>query len=230
MNQRVNKFGLAVAIALALSLGSAASAQQPKTEKEKVSYMVGMDVGNMMRDIQDEVELEMVFAGVRATLAGGETALSAEEYNALRQTFMAKLQAKQQQEMAAVSERSKQFLEENKKKPGVSATESGLQYRVIIEGQGAKPVSTDTVRVHYRGTLIDGTEFDSSYKRNEPTEFPLTGVIPGWTEGLQLMTVGSKYEFVIPSDLAYGPNGQGPIPPDATLVFEVELLEVKGQE
>ena len=120
------------------------------------------------------------------------------------------------------------FLAENKKKEGVMTTASGLQYKILKEGTGEKPKATDTVKVHYRGTTLDGKEFDSSYKRNEPATFPLNGVIKGWTEGLQLMKAGSKFEFVIPSELAYGKPGHPPsIPPDATLIFEVELLDIE---
>ncbi len=125
-------------------------------------------------------------------------------------------------------EQGQAFMQENAKKDGVKSTPSGLQYKVITEGTGKSPKATDTVLVHYRGTLIDGTEFDSSYKHNEPIEFPLNGVIPGWTEGVQLMKEGSKYQFVIPSKLAYGQRGAPPvIPPDSTLIFEVELLKVR---
>ena len=120
--------------------------------------------------------------------------------------------------------------EENAKKEGVTVTESGLQYEVLSEGDGEKPVATDVVKVHYKGTLLDGTEFDSSYARNEPTTFPLNRVIAGWTEGLQLMSVGSKYKFTIPSELAYGDRDLGKIPANSTLVFEVELLEIQNEE
>ena len=126
-------------------------------------------------------------------------------------------------------EQGQAYLAENAKKPGVKTTASGLQYTVLKEGTGKSPKATDTVLVHYRGTLLNGTEFDSSYKRNQPIEFPLNGVIPGWTEGVQLMKEGAKYQFVIPSNLAYGRRGTpgGPIGPDETLIFEVELLKVR---
>ncbi len=128
----------------------------------------------------------------------------------------------------SAKEKGEQYLAENAKKETVKTTASGLQYEVLTEGTGKSPSATDTVKVHYRGTLIDGTEFDSSYSRGEPAEFPLNRVIPGWTEGVQLMKEGAKYRFVIPSQLAYGSRGAGPvIGPDETLIFEVELLEVK---
>ena len=135
--------------------------------------------------------------------------------------------AKAKAKAEAVKVESKKFLEENAKKEGVKTTESGLQYTVIKEGEGAKPKATDTVKVHYKGTLVDGTEFDSSYKRGEPISFPLNGVIKGWTEGLQLMPVGSTYRFFIPSDLGYGDRGAGAdIPGGAALIFDVELIQV----
>jgi FKBP-type peptidyl-prolyl cis-trans isomerase FkpA len=156
---------------------------------------------------------------------------SAEEAQAVRQEFMRKLQGAQQakqQEVAAKNQaEGAKFLADNVKKPGVKTTPSGLQYQVVKEGTGKKPSATSQVKVHYLGTLLDGTKFDSSYDRGEPASFALNGVIPGWTEGLQLMTAGSKYKFWIPASLGYGERGTpGPIGPNATLVFEVELLEV----
>ena len=142
-----------------------------------------------------------------------------------------KAQAKAKAKAEAVKVESKKFLEENAKKEGVKTTESGLQYTVIKEGEGAKPKATDTVKVHYKGTLVDGTEFDSSYKRGEPISFPLNGVIKGWTEGLQLMPVGSTYRFFIPSDLGYGDRGAGAdIPGGAALIFDVELIEINPEK
>jgi FKBP-type peptidyl-prolyl cis-trans isomerase FkpA len=146
------------------------------------------------------------------------------------QALRAAQTAKMEEESAAAIEAGLAYLAENAQKEGVTVTESGLQYEVIEAGEGASPQATDTVTVHYKGTLIDGTEFDSSYGRGEPTSFPLNRVISGWTEGLQLMQEGAKYRFVIPSELAYGARGQGAITPNSTLIFEVELLEVAGAE
>jgi FKBP-type peptidyl-prolyl cis-trans isomerase FklB len=145
---------------------------------------------------------------------------------ALQQKAQEKIQTAMKAAGAENVKKGQAFLDANKEKDGVKVTASGLQYKVVTEGDGAKPVETDKVKVHYSGTLIDGTEFDSSYKRNQPAEFRLNQVIKGWTEGLQLMTVGSKYELYIPSGLAYGPNGPPSIGPDQTLIFTVELLDI----
>jgi FKBP-type peptidyl-prolyl cis-trans isomerase len=145
---------------------------------------------------------------------------------ALQQKAQEKIQIAMKVAGAENVKKGQAFLDANKEKDGVKETASGLQYKVITEGDGAKPVATDKVKVHYSGTLIDGTEFDSSYKRNQPAEFRLDQVIKGWTEGLQLMTVGSKYELYIPSGLAYGPNAPPSIGPDQTLIFTVELLDI----
>lgn len=165
---------------------------------------------------------------------GKESRISQEDMQKIMQEVQTKAMAKQEEEQKKQSEANvaagQKYLEENKVKEGVTATASGLQYKVITEGKGAKPKATDTVTVNYTGKLIDGTEFDSSAKNGGPVSFPLDGVIAGWTEALQLMPQGSKWEIVIPSDLAYGAGGQGPIPPSSTLIFEVELLEIKAPE
>ena len=154
--------------------------------------------------------------------------------NEQRREIMTKISKKQREERKKAAEmnqtKGEEFLAANKEKEGVNVTDSGLQYKAINEGTGAKPKASDIVEVHYKGTLIDGTEFDSSYKRNKPAEFPLRNVIPGWTEGLQLMTVGSKYMFFIPPKLAYGPRGNTTIPGNSTLIFEVELLSIKEKK
>lgn len=201
-----------------------------ETEKKQVSYMIGLDMAKSLTPIKDDLDVE-VLAEAMATAFAGETPKLTEEQSLLvQEAFTAKLQAKQAAEQAEKAEKGKAegaaFLAGNKDKPGVKTTESGLQYRVERAGNGATPAATDVVRVHYKGTLLDGTEFDSSYERGQPAEFGLNQVIPGWAEGVALMPVGSKYTFWIPSDLGYGDSGGGPIPPNAMLTFEVELIEI----
>jgi len=204
------------------------------TEEKKLGYIIGMDIGKSLKDQGTDVDLDSLIAAIKATYNGEELALTAEEAALVRQEYVQKRQAEQQAATAAVGETNlvagKAFLAENATKEGVMTTESGLQYKVETMGTGAKPVATDTVKVHYRGTLLDGTEFDSSYARNEPISFGLNRVITGWTEGVQLMPVGSKFMFYIAPDLAYGEGGGGPIPPNSTLIFEVELLDIETAE
>jgi FKBP-type peptidyl-prolyl cis-trans isomerase len=220
----------AVAVGLALPL-SASALDKLTTEKEKVSYMVGLDLATGVGQIKDEIDINIVIEAMKTQLAGGKSLMTPEESQTVRQAFMQKLQAQQQAKTAEMAQKNKaegdKFLAENKAKPGVKTTASGLQYSVVKEGTGKKPTAESTVKVHYTGKLLDGTTFDSSVDRGEPAQFPLNGVIAGWTEGLQLMTVGSKYKFFIPANLAYGdrPN-PGPIGPNSTLVFDVELLEI----
>ncbi|NDK39333.1 FKBP-type peptidyl-prolyl cis-trans isomerase [Pseudoxanthomonas gei] len=211
-------------------------------EKEQVSYVIGMDMGKSLKPIKDEVELATLKRGLDDVLNDKKVLMTDEQVATVMQTFSAKMQARQQQEMAkkqaelAVQgqknvELEKAFLAANGKKPGVVTTASGLQYQVITAGTGPKPKVDDRVSVHYAGTLLDGTEFDSSYKRNEPAQFVLGSVVPGWKEALQLMPVGSKYKLWIPGKLGYGETGTpgGPIPPNSTLVFDVELLQIVKQ-
>lgn len=208
-------------------------------EKDKVSYALGMNIaaslGANLKRQNVEINHDVLIQAIKDGLSGGKTLMTeAEAQNTLRQ-FMSELQQKQEQKMKEAGENNKKegdaFLAANKSKPGVVALPDGLQYKIVKEGTGPKPAPTDTVSVNYRGTLINGTEFDSSYKRGEPATFPVGGVIKGWTEALQLMPVGSKWELYIPSDLAYGARGAGAdIGPNATLLFEVELLSIKGKE
>lgn len=200
------------------------------TERAQVSYMIGRDIGNSMKVIKDDLDLAILRDAMQEAFEGTESKLTEEQVQQIQAAFTAKLQARQAAEAAELAAKSKAegeaFLEQNKAKPGVQVTASGLQYRVERAGSGAQPKAEDVVRVHYKGTLLDGTTFDSSYDRGQPAEFGLNQVIPGWSEGVQLMKVGGKYTFWIPAGLAYGESGGGPIPANAMLTFEVELLEI----
>ncbi len=215
------------AVVLSGLLAAPAFAQDATLESDadKVSYGLGMMVGERILKQYEDLDFDLLMEAMKAQYADEATTLSMQEAQDA-------LQAHQQQAAAAASEAAAKdgmaYLETNKARDGVMVTDSGLQYEVMTAAEGPKPSVDDTVSVHYVGTLIDGTEFDSSIARGEPASFPLKGVIPGWTEGLQLMNVGSKFRFVIPSDLAYGDRGAGQaIGPGATLVFEVELLEIQ---
>jgi FKBP-type peptidyl-prolyl cis-trans isomerase len=204
-----------------------------ESDEQKVSYGMGLNLGKRIKE-EFALDVTAFSAGVRHAFDGTAPLMSDDQIMATMQSFQKKQIEAREAEFKAQAEKNKAdgeaFRAANRAKEGVKETESGLQYRVLVEGKGEKPGPEDVVEVNYRGTLIDGTEFDSSYKRGESVTFPLSGVIPGWTEGLQLMPVGSKYELVIPSELAYGPGGTGPIGPNATLVFEVELLDIKKPE
>ena len=204
------------------------------TEEKKLGYIIGMDIGKSLRDQGTEVDLDSLIDAIKATYKGEEQALTTEEAAQIRKEYVETRQAEQTAQQAVAGETNlvtgQKFLAENATKEGVQTTASGLQYKVETMGTGSKPVATDTVKVHYRGTLLDGTEFDSSYARNEPISFGLNRVITGWTEGVQLMPVGSKFMFYIAPDLAYGEGGGGPIPPNSTLIFEVELLDIETAE
>jgi len=200
------------------------------SESQKISYILGTQIGNYSKQSKIEVNTELFAKGLNDTINGNEPAMSQEEISSFMAAFQQKIQDEAQAVLkAAGAENAKKgqaFLEANKKQDGVKVTASGLQYIVITQGEGARPKATDKVKVHYRGTLINGKEFDSSYKRNQPAEFELNQVIKGWIEGVQLMNVGSKYEFYIPSSLAYGSNAPPSIGPDQTLIFTVELLDI----
>jgi len=223
---------IVLAILLLLTVVSVASAiDKPATKIEKVSYAIGMNIANNMKAQELEINADQLAAGLKAVLKGEETLLTAEEMAEVLTAFQQEMQMKQMAEAAAAAAKAekanKEFLDANSKKDGVVTLESGLQYKVIKEGTGATPKADSKVRVHYKGTLMDGKVFDSSYDRGEPAEFPVNRVIPGWTEALQLMKVGDKWQLVIPADLAYGAQGAPPtIPPNAVLVFDVELLDI----
>ena len=195
---------------------------------KQLSYVLGADTATRLVHQHLEVKNGPFVRAIEDALAGRELAMTRDEMkvviDAYRQKEMEKMKLAGEKNLAD----GKMFLAENAKKPGVKSTASGLQYLVVEEGKGESPKATDTVRTHYRGTLIDGTEFDSSYSRNEPTEFPVNGVISGWTEALQLMHVGDKWKLFIPAELAYGERGAGgTIGPNSTLIFDIELLEIK---
>ncbi|MBM3834786.1 MAG: FKBP-type peptidyl-prolyl cis-trans isomerase [Verrucomicrobia bacterium] len=198
-----------------------------KDPKDKISYSIGLNIGNNVKQQGLDLNPEILAAGVKDALSGGKPLLTDEQ---VRET-LTNLQKDLMSQRAVQSENNKKagaaFLVDNKKQKGTQTLPSGLQYQVIKEGKGKKPKSTDIVKTHYRGTLIDGKEFDSSIARGEPETFPLTEVIAGWTEALQLMPVGSKWKLFVPSNLAYGEQGQGPIPPNSTLIFEIELLGIE---
>ena len=202
-----------------------------QTEEAKFSYAMGMDIGTNLKNMGVTLDQPALFDALKVALNAGTPRLSVEEAgNAKQAVFQKKqqeMQVKRLAEGATNKTAGETFLAENGKKDGVKTTESGLQYQVISEGKGPKATATDTVKVHYVGKLLDGTEFDSSVARGAPATFPLNAVIPGWTEGLQLMNAGSKYKLFIPSNLAYGERGAGnKIGPNAVLTFEVELLEI----
>ena len=196
------------------------------SDKSKMSYFIGQQIGKQLKQDKLEIDPEVLAASIGDIYAGKEPRLSQAEMMAAMQKAEASQGAKSEAEGKANREKGEKYLADNAKKAGVKTTASGLQYEVMTEGKGASPKVTDTVKVHYKGTLLDGTQFDSSYDRGQPAEFPLNGVIRGWTEGLQLMKVGGKNKMVIPSDLAYGPQGRPGIPPNSVLIFEVELISI----
>jgi FKBP-type peptidyl-prolyl cis-trans isomerase FkpA len=223
-----------VAIAfLCVSCGGGGAARKTSldTEIEKASYAYGMDVAASMQRSGLELDVDSFVQGFRDTLTGEKVLLTNPEKMQVMQDYASKMREKQMAEMEAAGvknlEEGQAFLDQNAAREGVVKTASGLQYEVVEKGDGPKPKATDHVKVNYTGTLIDGTKFDSSYDRGQPAEFPLNGVIPGWTEALQLMNVGSTYRIYVPPDLAYGERGAPPvIGPNATLIFDIELLEI----
>jgi FKBP-type peptidyl-prolyl cis-trans isomerase FklB len=226
------KLRLIVAVFGILLLASLLHAEEAlKSQKEKMSYIIGMDIGKNLKNQSIDVDAAVLAKGIKDALTGGKSLLTDQEIRDTTAAFQKEMMAKQQ----ALGEKNKKegeaYLAENKKKKGIVALPSGLQYKVIKAGTGKKPKPTDTVTVQYKGTLIDGTEFDSSFRRGQPATFPANGVIPGWTEALGLMQEGAKWQIFIPSNLAYGEKGAGgQIGPNATLIFEVELVSVQDKK
>jgi FKBP-type peptidyl-prolyl cis-trans isomerase FklB len=230
--------GWVVAVLSVLILVSQASAEEQtalKSQKDKVSYIIGVDIGNNLKRQSVDVDTDLLLKGMKDALAGEKLLLTDEEIRETMTAFSEEMKKKHEDELKKAAEKNKkegdEFLEGNKKKEGVKTLESGLQYEVLEEGSGASPTADDTVTVNYAGKLLDGTEFDSSYKRGQPATFPVKGVIKGWTEALQLMKEGAKWRLFIPSDLAYGEKGAPPtIGPNAALIFDVELISINKQE
>jgi FKBP-type peptidyl-prolyl cis-trans isomerase FklB len=221
--------------------GQATTAKKPgpaplvlKTPKDKASYAIGMNIGKGLHKDSVDVDPAILLRGLKDGMAGGKTLLTDDEAKSAMVAIQADLRKKQEAKMAVVGDANKkegdEFLAQNKTKEGVVTLPSGLQYKILKEGTGPKPSASDSVVCNYKGTLIDNTEFDSSYKRGQPATFPVGQVIKGWTEVLQLMPVGSKWQVFVPSDLAYGPRAPGgTIGPNATLIFEIELLSIQGK-
>jgi FKBP-type peptidyl-prolyl cis-trans isomerase FklB len=204
------------------------------TQKDKFSYALGMNLGTTLHKQAVPVDPNILARGLKDALAGGKTALTEDQARATLMEVQTEMRKKQEEQMKIAGEAGKQegaaFLAANKSKDGVVTLPSGLQYKVLTMGTGPKPTTSDSVVCNYRGTLINGTEFDSSYKRGEPATFPVSGVIKGWTEALQLMPVGSKWQLFVPSDMAYGERSPAPeIAPNSTLIFEVELLSIQNK-
>lgn len=243
MNKVIKVSLLAVAVSLSLTACQKDEPKQPvekkaelKTFEQKSAYAIGLSMGRYIhttlsrqQELGIKLDNDMIMNGVKDGLAQ-KAQLSDNDVESALKAYDQKISEaaakKAQTEAKDNQEKGAKYLEENAKKPGVTVTKSGLQYEVLKMGTGAKPKATDMVQVNYEGKLIDGTKFDSSYDRKEPAEFPLDHVIPGWTEGVQLMPVGSKFRFTIPASLAYGEQGAGAIPPNSVLVFDVELLKI----
>ena len=226
---------MAIAALACLALVSCSTKQRItefKSQDQKVSYTIGQDMGSYLKQMGITIDRAALFQGIEDTLSGHKSMLTQEEALKIKQEFSKNMQEAQAAKAKAAGEKNSKegaaFLEKNKKEKGVITTASGLQYIIIKEGTGPKPKPSDMVTVHYKGTTIDGKEFDSSYKRGQPATFPLGNVIPGWTEGLQLMSAGGKAKLFVPSKLGYGERGAGQdIGPNQTLIFEVELISIQ---
>jgi len=229
------KIRIAVVIVGILALGSwgyAQEAKELKDQKEKLSYVIGIDIGKALQKQGVPIDPDLVAKGIKDGVLGGKLLMTDQEIQETMMAFQKEMRAKQEEANKQLGEKNKKegeiFLAQNKTKEGVKTLPSGLQYKVVKAGTGKKPKATDTAVTHYKGTLLDGTEFDSSYKRNQPATFKVNGVIRGWTEALQLMEEGAKWILYVPAALAYGDRGAGQqIGPNATLIFEVELISIQ---
>ena len=229
-----------LAVALVATLATACDQKERATSElttdaQKFGYAIGVDIGKSMTPVKDQVDIDALVQGLEETIAGKTPRLDDETREKVKSEITRKMQAKQMEERTTKATAAKaageKFLVDNAKRDGVKTTASGLQYEIVAPGSGVNPKSSDKVTVHYKGTLIDGTEFDSSYSRGQPVTFPLGNVIPGWTEGLQLIKAGGKAKLFIPSSLGYGERGAGAkIGPNETLIFEVELISIEKDE
>jgi len=229
---RMNLVIFITLLALAFTTNTFAKQKKLVTEKEKISYSIGLNIGTNFKQQKIEIEMDSFAQGIEDALTGAKQKMTQEEIRQTMEVFRRKMQARAENDRQVASSgnqvKGEKFLAKNKKHKNVVTLASGLQYEVVKKGTGKRPGLTDTVVTHYKGTLINGKEFDSSYKRGEPAEFPVNGVIKGWTEALQLMQQGAKWKLFIPAGLAYGSRGAGnAIGPNETLIFEIELLEVK---
>ncbi|MFZ0254145.1 MAG: FKBP-type peptidyl-prolyl cis-trans isomerase [Gammaproteobacteria bacterium] len=229
-NRRIVAPLFLVGLGLAYAVAVAGETPEIKDKKDQVSYSVGYQVGGDLKNQGIDFDPEVLIKGIQDALWGTAPVMTDDAMHStlvtLKQELVAKQEAKEKQTAEENARQGEAFLAENAKRKGITVLPSGLQYQVLVKGSGPKPKATDTVTVHYRGTLIDGTEFDSSFKRNEPTKLQLDRVIAGWSEALQLMSEGAKWKLFVPAQLAYGERGVGPIPANSTLIFDVELIAV----
>jgi FKBP-type peptidyl-prolyl cis-trans isomerase FkpA len=235
INKKLVMIGLMASAVLVAGCKEDAKKKEPAkldTLEQKVSYLIGQSIGKNIQQMDVAIDNDILLSAIADVKAGTPSRISDEDSAKIQQEFQELMKKKSEEKQKKLSETNSaegaKFLAENKTKEGVQTTASGLQYKIITAGTGVKPKATDTVKVHYTGKLLSGKVFDSSVERGEPVEFPVSGVIPGWIEALQLMPQGSKWEVYIPADLAYGATGNQAIPPASTLIFEVELLEVKA--
>ena len=228
----MKKYLASAVLGLCMTLPAVSQSAPPASFQEKISYSMGFEVGNYFKGAGGDIQQEFLVKGIEDAYKGEKPAMTPEEMQAIQKEFAEKMQAQQKVKMEEMQAANKaagaKFLEENKKKEGVVVTDSGLQYKVVKQGEGEKAKASDKVKVEYVGTLIDGTEFDSTKAHGEPAQFQVDQVIKGWAEALQLMNVGTKLHLVIPAELAYGENGAAPkIQPNSVLVFDVELLSIE---